>query len=372
MGNGGNRFGGRSYNRGTDSLMNLYLRDALFSRMREKRQRPQQQAPAQPGMGFTVRPTEFVSSSLPSAAESAAFNERNKNRALHGDRWNTNGGIGRKGILREQMEAKALSEIAKRRLLTPYQKAQIIQKKRKNDIDTARLGFEYPEYNGKLQNDDLRGNDPLSGKSAGPPPGATTVTEQGRENVQGPANILPAAVAETQRGLVTGGQSALKDIVQSMRVVPGTVQEGLGQSPEDLNMLNMPTGGGMITRRNPDGSTEHYWTNPAGQTGRALADVVPPSRMDTAMWDGAQENQSPGLQEAVLSIMAEAGQTPAAGVNPGGIMPIKNVSLKDIARFGKRKKTKKRFIPGQSGVEMKPPRERPGRLSQHVLGGLWG
>ena len=35
------------------------------------------------------------------------------------------------------------------------------------------------------------------------------------------------------------------------------------------------------------------------------------------MWDGAPENESPGLREVVRSIMAEAGQAPAAGIDPG-------------------------------------------------------
>ena len=188
--------------------------------------------------------------------------------------------------------------------------------------------------------------------------------------MQGLANILPAATAEPQGGLVTRAQPSLRDLIPSLQVPSGTVRAGLGQAPQNLNMMNMPAGGGMITRQNPDGSIDHYWANPAGQTGHDLADLVPsPSRMDTGMMDNAQD--APGLRDVARSIRAKAGQTPTAGINPG-VMPLKNMSLSDFARLKRRKKPKKRFNPGQTGVEMKTFRERPGRLSQHVPGGLWG
>ena len=41
----------------------------------------------------------MMSSRGPTAQEMDVFNDRNRNRALYGDRWNTNGGIGRPGIM---------------------------------------------------------------------------------------------------------------------------------------------------------------------------------------------------------------------------------------------------------------------------------
>ena len=73
-----------------------------------QRSQARQQMPNQAGMGYGGRPGTMMSSAPASAAESTAFNERNKNRALHGDRWNTKGGIGRRGIERERVDARRL------------------------------------------------------------------------------------------------------------------------------------------------------------------------------------------------------------------------------------------------------------------------
>lgn len=288
MGNGGNRFGGGSYNRGSGSLMNLYLRDALFSRMQKNRQQQGQQTQAQPGMGFTVSPTEFTSGSLSSAAESAAFNERLRDKAVFGS-------YGKGGLKREEIAGQALSDLAKRQM-TPKDRADITLKKKEHDLRAeGKWNWKRDEF-----------GDGTSGTGATPVAG--TGQSLGGEKLGG----VPVPVAQAP---------SLREMAPSMRVSPGPVREGLNQAPQNLDMMNMPIGGGMITRRNPDESTDYYWTNAAGQTGRerrmpgtgqALADVVPPSRMDTGMWDGARENGSPGLREMVLSIMAENGQTPPA------------------------------------------------------------
>jgi hypothetical protein len=176
----------------------------------------------------------------------------------------------------------------------------------------------------------------------GATPVAGTGQSLGGEKIGGtPAPVSAASIPVSATPVPLAQAPSLRDVVPSMRVSPGTVREGLNQSPQDLNMTNMPMGGGMITRRNPDESTDYYWTNAAGQTGRerrmpgsgqVLADVVPPSRMDTEMWDGARENGSPGLREVVRSIMAENGQTPPAPAKQQTVKRKKIVSLRDAVK----------------------------------------
>ncbi|HDO36183.1 MAG TPA: hypothetical protein ENH07_07820 [Nitrospirae bacterium] len=52
----------------------------------------------------------MMSGTLSTATETSAFNEKKKNRALYGDRWNTKRGIGRPGLLREKSRLGASLE----------------------------------------------------------------------------------------------------------------------------------------------------------------------------------------------------------------------------------------------------------------------
>lgn len=101
MGFSGNRFGGVS--RAGSSLDNLMLRRRLLSEADKKKRQPVKTAQMQ-GMGFGGQPGTMMSSGP--SSDSEAFNERRKNKALYGDRWNTKGGIGRQGLMREEMRSR--------------------------------------------------------------------------------------------------------------------------------------------------------------------------------------------------------------------------------------------------------------------------
>lgn len=102
-----------NYGGGGDSLHQLEMRNLFSSLARKKasggrdilgtKSRARQQMPGQMGMGFTVRPTETISSTLPTAGESMAFQERKKNRALYGQ-------YGKGGLERARLNAEVLSK----------------------------------------------------------------------------------------------------------------------------------------------------------------------------------------------------------------------------------------------------------------------
>jgi len=75
------------------SQMNNMILSALRKKLGEGRNAQQH------GGQFQLRPTEMMSSSLPSAGESQAFNERKKNRALYGK-------YGKGGLAREELGQK--------------------------------------------------------------------------------------------------------------------------------------------------------------------------------------------------------------------------------------------------------------------------
>ncbi len=76
---GGNRFGSSYGGGGMDSLDRLQMRNTLMSNMGTRKRRGSVAGGGQAGpAGFTVGPTNGMvsSSSLPSAEETKAFNER--------------------------------------------------------------------------------------------------------------------------------------------------------------------------------------------------------------------------------------------------------------------------------------------------------
>lgn len=297
MGNGGNRFGGISYNRGTDSLMSLYLRNALLSRLRNGRQ-PQGQQPqaqAQPGMGFTVRPTEFSSGSLPSAAESAAFNERVRDKAVYGS-------YGQGGIEREKINAQALSDVLKQNM-TQRDRADIALKREEHGLRKKGL------WNRKSD----EWGDGATGTGATPVAG--TGQSLGGEKIGG----APAQTSATPAPVAAAQTPSLRE------VVPSAVPDG--PVPANLNMMNMPSGAGMITRRNPDGSMEYLTTGLPGGAPVVEASTLP-----------GKTDEPAGLREVVQSVMAATGQTPPAATKPPAGKKNKIASLKDVSRAKKGKK----------------------------------
>jgi hypothetical protein len=59
-----------------------------------------------------LKPTTTMSSSLPTAAESSAFNERSRDRASYGDRWNQHMKHSRRGFKREELGVKQQKNVA--------------------------------------------------------------------------------------------------------------------------------------------------------------------------------------------------------------------------------------------------------------------
>jgi hypothetical protein len=111
---GGNRFGGGG---GGNSLQNLMLRNELMSQLRKKQQQPAQPAQAaaqasQQGAGFTVKPSVMSTGSQPTAAESAAFNQRSRDRAVYGDRWNRHMKHSRTGLKEKEITALGQKNVA--------------------------------------------------------------------------------------------------------------------------------------------------------------------------------------------------------------------------------------------------------------------
>jgi hypothetical protein len=84
-----------------------------------------------------------MSSRLPNLAESRAFNKRIRNRALFGDRWNKNGGIGRRGLFYEAiqsgLDAQSVKRLLGRRGHDPADDSLSIPLSRYDD-DNRRLG----------------------------------------------------------------------------------------------------------------------------------------------------------------------------------------------------------------------------------------
>lgn len=268
-----------------------------------------------PFMGRTV-------ASQPSAAESQVFNERVKNKALYGS-------YGRGGIERERIYADTLAEAAKRQM-TPKDRADIELKKREHDLrKKGKWNWKGDEF-----------GDGGTGTDSTVPAGSGQVLSGE------PIGGLPAVAAQAQAPVMGAAPQrttpVLRDAVPTMAVPPGTVREGLGQAPDTLDMTNMPQGGGMITKQNPDGSTAYYWANDTGQIGRERVplggDGQPPVVPGTAqapdlgnesphMWD-----MTPVLRDVVRSIMAEAGQKRAATPKQPVKKEKKVVSVKDAAR----------------------------------------
>ncbi len=118
----GNRFGGGSYGGGMDALDHGRLRRRLMDVLdRREKRRQQQPFVRQPnGLGlnsansFADRgPVGTIMSSRPyNADESAAHNERLRDRALYGGRWNDQK---RGGLLGRQIETEGQTNLAKER-----------------------------------------------------------------------------------------------------------------------------------------------------------------------------------------------------------------------------------------------------------------
>ena len=96
-----------------DVLDRKMMMDSLMSRAR------QSLIPSQAGRGAVpVQPGAYGNPIMQTGGpgDETAFNERNKNRALFGDRWNKNGGIGRPGLMSERTSAEAMSNTLKNKV----------------------------------------------------------------------------------------------------------------------------------------------------------------------------------------------------------------------------------------------------------------
>jgi len=271
-----------------------------------------------------------------SAQDQFAWNERVRNQAMQGQ-------YGKGGILREQMEANVLSEVAKRKLMTPKEQADIEMKKREHEL--RKKG----QWNWKDEYGEGGGGPEIGGQKAEGGIGSTTAagkptTLPYKEGALPPPTTLPYTEGTRPAPTALGGEKlpmaptpALRDVAPSMRVPPGTVQEGLGMQPGELNMMNMPQGGGMITV--PEGGRAkpgYYWANAAGQMGHEArmehgADyAAPPGGAPTETRMVPPVNYEPSLREAVPIPIARPGQTLEA-IRPGPA-GVENASLQTLAR----------------------------------------
>ncbi|EFK06789.1 conserved hypothetical protein [delta proteobacterium NaphS2] len=156
-----------NYGTGEDSLFRLQLRNALMSRLNRAaaatfRQPAAAVNPAGDGMGYTVRPTETSTGTQPTAAESHAFNERARDRALYGS-------YGKGGVERDRIVGTSLNEAAKW-ALSDKQRADVLQKNRELEIMAANAPFPvddttYREELGRILSGDPIGPAPVKQQS---------------------------------------------------------------------------------------------------------------------------------------------------------------------------------------------------------------
>jgi len=274
------------------------------------------------GQGYTGGPTAgqfgVMSGTQPTAAESTAFNQGVRNRALHGDRWNRDGGIGRPGILREEIRAKALSDIAGRGM-TAKERADIELKKGEQEQR------ERGKWNWKP---DSYGDEAVA---SGPPAKVTNMpyTEGTRENV----TPLNKPLGGGQFPAPAGSAPAVRDAVPAARRSGGggitvpPLREGEDRDPRIAppGTYSAPgeydPGLGARIREQIEGG---------GQAGENLADYAPPpggqhpeTRMALPV-DYEAENYKPPLREVAqtarkpeVSVAEIAKALKAASARPG-------------------------------------------------------
>jgi len=130
-------------------MSDMQRREILDTIMERVKTGGQQQQAISPQ--FMAQSTPMMQTSAPSsAAESQAFNERNKNRALYGDRWNTNGGIGRKGLKQNEIESqKALGEY------TANRQAKSWEHRADKEFELGKMQLDKPQFDYKPIHNEL-------------------------------------------------------------------------------------------------------------------------------------------------------------------------------------------------------------------------
>jgi len=251
--------------------------------------------------GPTAGPMGMMSSSLPTAQESTAFNERIRDKAVYGS-------YGKGGIERERIVATTLNELANRQM-TPKDRADIELKKREQELR------EKGKWNWKP--------DPFGEGEV--EAGSTSAT--GIEGSPAQEKNRPGLSGERIGGVPTPQATppALKNSVRDAAPRTGgtyTVDGKTYQMPGEYD-----PSGSFLPSKQP--APKAPAPAAAGQT---LADSVPlPSRMDPEMWEGydaptgerqtptnekqvsrrdaetqkGQTEQVPGLAETVMQVIAD-------------------------------------------------------------------
>jgi len=351
------------------------IRSAMIDRI-ERGGRP----PAYTG-GPTGGKFGVMTGSQPTAAESTAFNQRVRDRALHGDRWNTNGGMGRPGIMREQIDAKSLSDIAGRQM-TPKQRTDVEQKRRQLDIAAVAAG-EAPNFG--------RGTDQGAGDPGkittlpykeGTAPQTTTLpytpgtrppnTLLGEKLPTPPAPALRDVAPATPR--FGGGGITVPPVREGEYRDPRIAPPGTYSSPGEYD----PGLGQRIRAQIEGGGQAPEVGGPMSDAGRgvSLADVArPPASMtDSDMWTGYGDVP---LKDVVPGTVAK-------GQAPMGITEAAGRTLADMALAAPRAIGKDNLSAGWNTVKdmfYKAPKETVekhpdlfnallGRLSPEVISGM--
>ena len=275
---------------------NTLLRDntaaGIYNRGRKKlgvgRQTPAQvaQGQAQAGMGYGGQPRTVMSSTPSSAAETMAFQEGKKNRALYGK-------YGKGGLEREKITSEQQRNVA-----TAAQKAaEFDLKRQKNTREEALAKW-------KMAGGDGLGLDSVQQAGARTTGGSPIAAQQTPGTAQVPAQppvINPSAFPAPDTPM-----TALQPGTGGIRVPEGAAGKanGLGGN------IGKPGYYGM----NQQGATQF---TPGAPGAPAVAPAATPSRMDSGMFSGFQTANTAQAQAQAAPKPITPGANPVINIQEG-------------------------------------------------------